>query len=262
MKTDLLASQAFNPVACAASGPGKTSVRLAKSHRLMGAALVLFGFAGSALAVTDINSCQTIVEPGSYRVMQNLTPVGTGGCLDIRTSDVTIDLQGHVITGNGGTSSAGVSVPNAFLGGNIVVRNGTIRFFRDGVRFAGHINGLRIENLQVHNNPGFGIFVASNAIVSGNMARNNGTGIIVRPPFGLAGDGSLITDNTAIDNVSGINVEVAGSTASGNVVQRNTGDGIRLTCPINFRGNTSTANNVNLRLLGSGCLSLDNLVGP
>jgi hypothetical protein len=226
------------------------------------AALLLTAIGRSALAATDIISCQTIFEPGSYRVTRNLTPTVVGAnCLDIQVSDVTIDLQGHVLTGNGG--GAGISVPNAFLGGNVVVRNGTIRFFREGIKFAGNIDGIRIENMQVHNNASVGIFAASNAIVSGNMVRNNGTGILIRPNFGFAGNGSLIVNNTAIGNASGINVEVKGSTVAGNVVQRNlSGDGLAVTCPINLHGNTTSANLVNLRLRGSGCLNLNNLVGP
>lgn len=224
-------------------------------------ALLLLGLGQNVLAVTDITSCQTIVEPGSYRVTRNLTPVVAGGnCLDVRVNDVTIDLQGHVMTGNGGGS--GVSTPSASLARNIVVRNGTISGFNSGVRIAENAEGVRVENMQVLGN-GIGIFAASNAIVSGNLVRNNGTGILIRPPFGFAGNASLITNNTVIGNKSGINVEVKGSTVAGNVVQRNLdGDGLAVTCPINLHGNSTTSNLVNLRLRGTGCLNLNNLVGP
>ena len=49
---------------------------------------------------TQINSCQTISDPGSYVLVNNLS-TSDGDCLDITTSFVTINLAGFTISGGG-----------------------------------------------------------------------------------------------------------------------------------------------------------------
>jgi hypothetical protein len=50
----------------------------------------------------EIEKCQTINKPGSYRLVNDLTFTGTTGtCLMITASSVTIDLAGFTISGRG-----------------------------------------------------------------------------------------------------------------------------------------------------------------
>src|SRR5215471_1962169 len=73
-------------------------------------------------AVTDVTFCDEITKSGSYRVTQDLTACPScRQCLLIDASNVTIDLQGHTITGTFGATGITVS-PNTTLS-NIEIRN-------------------------------------------------------------------------------------------------------------------------------------------
>ena len=56
---------------------------------------------------TEIEKCQTIEKPGSYKLVNNLT--ATGDCLVITTDFVTIDLAGFLISGSG--TGSGILAP-------------------------------------------------------------------------------------------------------------------------------------------------------
>jgi hypothetical protein len=48
----------------------------------------------------EIDKCQTISQPGSYKLVKNLTFQGSSGaCLMITASGVTLDLAGFTISG-------------------------------------------------------------------------------------------------------------------------------------------------------------------
>jgi len=81
----------------------------------------------------EIEKCQTISQPGSYKLVNNLTgPLNANGeCLVMTTGFVNIDLAGFLISGSGTGRGAGISTtppPAAILGG-IAVRNGSISNF-------------------------------------------------------------------------------------------------------------------------------------
>lgn len=72
----------------------------------------------------EIDKCQTISQPGSYKLVKNL--MATGDCLAIAADGVTVDLAGFSISGNGsGTGILEVLPPSppGMLQG-IAVRNG------------------------------------------------------------------------------------------------------------------------------------------
>lgn len=106
-----------------------------------------------------------------------------------------------------------------------------------------------------------GIIVSVDSIVSGNIVNVvEGIGIKV-------GDGSLVSDNVASFSGSiGIQVE-KGSTVTGNTV-RSFGDpeevefsamGIEVVCPSTVIGNTAINSDLNLTLIDSGCIDVNNL---
>ena len=207
------------------------------------------GVAKGPSGPTQIKSCGTLSEPGSYVVVQNLT--ATGDCLVITADFVTIDLGGFTLTGNG----MGEGITDQFAGRDgITVRNGTVTNFTFGVRIA---NGSRltIEGIRAINNIGLGMSIGMNSIVRGNTVSGNGS-------IGISADtGSIVTGNIASDNLNdGIAVE-SGSTISGNTSFNNTVNGFDVVCPSTVIGNTALDNGTNLALAGipADCNVADNL---
>src|SRR5262249_20429877 len=120
------------------------------------AAAAIFGFGlPGALALaagpTEITACTTITEPGSYVLVNNLTPPLPGDCIVIAADYVTIDLHGFVITGLPDKSSGskfGIGIGTASLPSQtgpgpvfdngkrrgVTLHDGTIVGFMDGVR--------------------------------------------------------------------------------------------------------------------------------
>jgi hypothetical protein len=93
----------------------------------------------------QIEKCQTISKPGSYKLVRNLTT--TGDCLVITASFVTIDLAGFTISGPGGDNFArGILADTLGITGT-TVRNGSISGFGAGVALSDGnsiVEGLRV----------------------------------------------------------------------------------------------------------------------
>jgi hypothetical protein len=73
---------------------------------------------------TEIEKCQTIDKPGSYKLVNNLTPATQAVCLDITASFVTIDLAGFSISGPSGAGgpaaiAAGKSYERYYRAGRV-----------------------------------------------------------------------------------------------------------------------------------------------
>lgn len=97
----------------------------------------------------------------------------SGHGIQILTNNVTVDLNGFMLQGAG--ASAGVAVPGVRT--NIVVRNGTIRGFGNGIS-APQIEGGRFEGLQISHNGGSGLRVGSFcSIYACNVYTNAGFGV-------------------------------------------------------------------------------------
>jgi len=69
--------------------------------------LALVAIVQPAFAVTDIDKCQTITKPGSYKLTRDLTADGND-CFVITASNVTLDLNGHTLSGPGAGGGNGV----------------------------------------------------------------------------------------------------------------------------------------------------------
>jgi len=117
---------------------------------------------------TEIEKCQTIDKPGSYKLINNLTISAlASNCLLITADSVTIDLAGFTISGPGTNNAAAgiVTGPDTF---GIAVRNGSIRGFGDtGVRLGGDasiVEGLRV--VSFFSPAAFGI--VATGLVKGN----------------------------------------------------------------------------------------------
>ncbi len=232
----------------------------------------LASLATAAHAVTDIGTCQTINQSGSYRLTQNL--VTSGNCLVINVSNVSIDLAGHHISGTSTSPLvSGVTIPSSRHGiTNIEVRNGTIRNFAHGISLL-DVHYARIENVRAIDNRADGILVSSSVVVRNSfVAGNRFAGIRIQDASIAPGYGGTITDNVVLLNghgsniaMGGIEVESVGALIARNQVRHNSWHGIAAPCPATVIDNSSTGNNtkglggVNLKLDGAGCLNKDNL---
>ena len=77
---------------------------------LIGVLALLAG--AQAWAVTPIASCPFIITvPGNYVVTADLTCAGSG--INITSSNVTLNLNGHIITGPGLTATIGIYLGSA-----------------------------------------------------------------------------------------------------------------------------------------------------
>lgn len=184
----------------------------------------------------------TITQSGSYRLATNLTDIPAGtNAIEIRADDVTLDLNGHSITGPASGSSSGIEA--VFNGGLIFVRsavfNGSVSGFNYGVSLG---YNSRIENIRAFGNDNTGILARTGSLVQGNIAHGNGFGI---------------------------NVD-SRSTVRGNIAEQNTFTGISVNCPSSVVGNTAFGNQsamvdlvtVDLPMFGEVCTRAQNSPAP
>jgi hypothetical protein len=126
--------------------------------------------------------------PGHYKLTANLVvPSGLAG-IEIKTSNVTLDLNGFSITGPGlcsgtanGVQCTGVSLPvNGVMADGYdgtVVRNGRVAGFSMGVMLGKNSSA---EDLAVEHNMLHGVKLQANGLVRGIRARlNKAAGIAV-----------------------------------------------------------------------------------
>lgn len=180
-------------------------------------AVIFMSLSGTAQGSTPIAQCgATISQPGAYHLTGNLTATGTGECITISASDVTLDLLGFVITGSG--SSRGILVSG---GSNVEVRNGTIRNFANGIQGMGAptYHSLRMINIRALRNTGNGIYSNTrNTVVKDCVIAENGS-------HGVRVENGLIAYNSVHDN--GMNgISASDATITNNVVSGNGEHGI------------------------------------
>jgi hypothetical protein len=154
-----------------------------------------------------------ITTPGFYYVSGNLScPSGNG--ITVSTDDVTIDLMGFRLSGNGGGSGI-IWYDHA----NIEIRNGTLRNWNSGIYgyssfVAGSVSNRAI-NVRCQNNS-VGISFGDNGIVRGCSIQGGTTGI----------SGASLVANNAVYNCSLYGINTGSGTISGNTVT-NSATGIR-----------------------------------
>ncbi|MCP5009301.1 MAG: right-handed parallel beta-helix repeat-containing protein [Aestuariibacter sp.] len=185
----------------------------------------------------------TISASGSYYLTGNLT---NGNGIDVNVDNVTIDLMGFTLSGDGTTGDYGIYMNTH---NNVTIKNGTIRNFGRAGIYQGSSTGRynraidvraigngtqgggsshsgifllgtnnHIERCTAADNGGYGLYAGNSSNVNNNTAYNNGsTGI-------SAGTGSTISGNTAYDNGSYGIYGGHGSTITGNTAYNNTGN--------------------------------------
>jgi hypothetical protein len=210
----------------------------------------------------EIDKCQTISDPGSYKLVNNLITnlTTTGDCLVINANSVTIDLAGFTISGVGRFPSG----TRAIAAGNdtrgITVRNGSISGFASGVDLRG--DGSIVEGLRVFGGfIGAQLGIGAKGIVKGNTVEGFGGPVNARG-IGISATG-IVTGNYV---GSQIGMEIGqGSTVIGNTVSAGPLPVADVSCPSNVTNNTfvNTAGfGSNLTLRGDGCNNTNNVVQP
>ncbi|MCU4753676.1 right-handed parallel beta-helix repeat-containing protein [Halobacteria archaeon AArc-curdl1] len=175
-----------------------------------------------------ITESTVITAPGTYLLDTNLTDDTTA--IEITSSDVVFDGQGHTITGIDDASDGweyGVYVNgSAETLTDVTVRNVTVTGWRQGIRYRGANDGSISDVVTEYNSGGFVILGANdNAITNVTARHNDNTGVSV----GSLSVGSTVrntfTNVTAYDNGgvgirmdSGSSNDFVGANASSNQV--------------------------------------------
>jgi hypothetical protein len=195
----------------------------------------------------EIQSCQTISQPGSYKVVNNLIYTGSGTCLTIAASFVTIDLAGFTISSAHEIGGA-IQAQSPLMG--IAVRNGSISNFAGGVDLSS-ASGSIVEGLRIGGSGRSGIAgINANGIVKNNT--------VTAYNDGISATGTVTGNDVSASRGVGITIG-QGSTVIGNTVT-NSLTGITVDCPSNVTDNTAVGSERdNLVLNGQGCNNTNNV---
>jgi hypothetical protein len=94
-----------------------------------------------------------ISTSGNYYLAANRTFFGFGPAIVINASEVTLDLNGRTLSGNGGPGQIGIFVPNQH---DVIVQQGDIDNFATGIAWVSNREGLnaknRVEDVNFNNN--------------------------------------------------------------------------------------------------------------
>jgi len=174
-----------------------------------------------------------ITEPNSYYLVEDVNFTDTANnAITIECNDVTIDLMGYTLRGQGSAGKDGIFMNGAT---NVEIRNGTVRGFSDGIyETSTAARQYRIINVRAMSNAYYGIR--------------------------LRGYYHLVKDCTALENGDkGIREHDGSSTVTGNTCYDNGDDGISAHYDSTVKGNTSY-NNGRFGIFASNCTVTDNMV--
>lgn len=187
---------------------------------------------------TAINRCGAITKPGAYHLTGGIG--GSGDCINIVASNVTLDCQGNAIQGAGFNGVGIVIRKLGILGGerakNVEIRNCTVSGYHYGI-LAEASSGIYIHHNTVAHNyddvngQRFGIFLgmvegggirlnqSDNGRVENNNTNSQAIGIDIRNSDHIAVRGNDSSNNSAwgINLVQTGSSEVSGNTTNGNV---------------------------------------------
>lgn len=211
---------------------------------LLSVSLLVFLLPGKGMTddkgVIPISEVTTITVPGKYIVTQDIsTPSGT--LIQVDVSNVTIDLNGHVLSTTATTSGNYVirSVDQTL----IRLENGTVQGGFEAISFSSADSDFAVENLRIAGFSSAGISISGNGPSSPNriVAANN----IITCPTGGSRYG---ISATYIEN----------GRFTDNQVSLCSGAGISLWYPSNslLGHNTVSANVHGLELLGGSYLKI------
>jgi hypothetical protein len=120
-----------------------------------------------------------VTQPGSYVVTRNLAGVPGQNGISILADDVTIDLNGFALVGNGGLEG----ISDLFVARrNLLIMNGTIRDWANAGAFLTFSTNCQLRNLRLHNNNLEGLTLGDknhvvNCTIDGNTTTTRGINV-------------------------------------------------------------------------------------
>jgi len=233
--------------------------------------------AGEAQAApTVITSCQAITQPGAYVLGNNLS--ASGNCIRLKADGVTLNLNGFQIVGNGSGTGIKFAAECGCAGRQIVIQHGLIIGFARAIDLevlGGGPTTYVLEDLRISDNAEFGARLEGESMVRNSVFYKNGHCLFLdgcarptEPGDGLTvGNNSIVTGNILVGNahsgiVAGASATITGNTVNSNgfigisagggatlvnnTVNANANAGISVACPSNLQANTATANTPNV----------------
>ncbi len=165
----------------------------------------------------DADSVFRIASSGSYYLTANVLGVAGKHGIEITASNVTLDLNGFTVDGQGNAATLD-GITNDGTANNITVRNGSVvRWGDSGVNLptTSPAVGRRVERIDAQFNMITGVTVGDNAVLQSCTAHNNTSNGF------LVGSNAVVTGCSAFDNgargfTAGITASFTDCTASGN----------------------------------------------
>lgn len=146
-----------------------------RSFKFLFAVMAYICSAASFVSAVDISSCTVISTPGTYTLTNNIIDSTSTNCIQIKSSNVTLEGGGHIVAGSKTSGSRGVYVYNSsetLL--NVVVRQVTLESWDKGVVFQ-NVDNSTIETNTTQFNLLCGIdLYGSNNTIRNNVIQRNG----------------------------------------------------------------------------------------
>lgn len=197
----------------------------------------------------DADSVFKITQPGSYYLTGNITANGKHG-IEIAAGNLTIDLNGHTIAGNGQGGFSGIAQTAPALR-SVRIRNGTVTAFGGAgidlheLTVANRVRGGAIEGVIAYNNLGHGVAVGDGFTIRDCITDgNSGAGFVAGDDFNIAASAARANVGAGF-NLGGAGT-IRGCTASGNNI------GFTVQANATFQDCTAESNGGNGFVTGSG----------
>jgi hypothetical protein len=166
--------------------------------------LATAGSAAQASGATAIDGCTNITSPGEYELAGDVEGNASSDCIEIRSSDVTLDGNGHTVAGPGPDARE----DNAVYRGIYVTRNDGDETVDDvvvrNVEVAGWDPGIRTDGAEV--------------TIEHSVVRDNGDGIRLEETGATDLSNVTVRENDAtgvdtdrIGDVEGVDVTISGN---------------------------------------------------
>jgi parallel beta-helix repeat protein len=146
-----------------------------KSFKFLFAVMAYICSAASFVSAVDISTCTVISTPGTYTLTNNIIDSTSTNCIQIKSSNVTLEGGSHRVVGSKTSGSRGVYVYNSsetLL--NVVVRQVTLEGWDKGIVFQ-NVDNSTIETNTTQFNLLCGIdLYGSNNTIRNNVIQRNG----------------------------------------------------------------------------------------
>ena len=164
---------------------------------------------GPHAAASDL--CGTMIL-ADLKLDHDLTCTGPG--LIVGADGITINLNGHAITGPG--SGVGINVANRT---GVLIVGGTVRNFLAGVQLVNSTTIVVKENRFTGNQDAVFLIGTSGSIIKENIAwQNTRVGVMLRPSGIRNSTQNVVAENTLTDNTNGM---ILVETPTGNTIKEN-----------------------------------------